>query len=70
VGSASSAIRVGGQVPLQVLIDEAENGEARMSYDLPSTLMSGFDNAELDAAAREPDKKLVAFATELTGAAP
>lgn len=63
-------IRVAGQVPLQVLIYEAENGEARMGYDLPSTLMNGFDNAELDAAARELDQKLVAFVTELTGAAP
>jgi hypothetical protein len=37
---------------------------------LPSTLMSRFGNADLDAAARELDKKLVAFATEVTGAAP
>ena len=45
-------------------------GEARLSYDLPLSLMSRFGNAELDAAARELDKKLVTFATELTGAAP
>jgi hypothetical protein len=62
-------IRVAGRVPLQLLIYEADNGEARLSYDLPSTLMSRFGNAQLDAAARELDKKLVAFATELTGAA-
>jgi uncharacterized protein (DUF302 family) len=63
-------IRVAGRVPLQILIYEDDNGQARLSYDLPSTLMSRFGNADLDAAARELDKKLVAFATEVTGAAP
>jgi hypothetical protein len=63
-------IRVAGRVPLQVLIYEAPNGEVRLGYDLPSTLMSRFGNPDLDAAARELDKKLVAFATEVTGAAP
>jgi hypothetical protein len=53
-----------------MLIHEADNGEARLGYDLPSTVMSRFGNTELDAAARELDKKLVAFATEISGAAP
>jgi uncharacterized protein (DUF302 family) len=61
-------IRAAGRVPLQILIYEAENGEVTLGYDLPSTIMSRFGNKELDAAALELDKKLVAFATELTGA--
>ena len=61
-------IRAAGRVPLQILIYEAENGEVRLGYELPSTIMSRFGNKELDAAALELDKKLVAFATELTGA--
>jgi len=60
-------IRAAGRVPLQILIYEAENGEVTLGYDLPSTIMSRFGNKELDAAALELDKKLVAFATELTG---
>jgi uncharacterized protein (DUF302 family) len=60
-------IRVGGRVPLQILIYEADNGEVRIGYDLPSTIMSRFGNADVDAAALELDEKLVAFATELTG---
>src|ERR1700747_28318 len=61
-------IRAAGRVPLQILIYEAENGEVTLGYDLPSTIMSRFGNKELDAAALELDKKLVAFATELAGA--
>lgn len=61
-------IRAAGRVPLQILIYEAENGQVTLGYDLPSTIMSRFGNKELDAAALELDKKLVAFATELTGA--
>lgn len=67
---ATRSARVAGRVLLQLLIYEADNGEARLSYDLPSTLMSRFGNADLDAAARKLDKKLVAFAAEVTGAAP
>ncbi|HEX3789712.1 MAG TPA: DUF302 domain-containing protein [Pseudonocardiaceae bacterium] len=59
-------IRVGGRVPLQILIYEADNGEARIGYDLPSTIMGRFGNADVNAAALELDTKLVAFATELT----
>ena len=62
-------IRVAGQVPLRILIYEAENGEVRLGYELPSSIMRRFDNKELDAVAVELDKKLVSFATELTGPA-
>jgi hypothetical protein len=61
-------IRVAGRVPLQILIYEGENGEGRVGYDLPSTILSRFDNKELDTAALELDKKLVTFITELAGA--
>jgi hypothetical protein len=62
-------IRVAGRVPLQILIYEAENGEVRMGYDLPSSIMSRFGNKKVDAAALDLERKLVALATEITGAA-
>jgi hypothetical protein len=60
-------IRVGGRVPLQILIYEADNGEVRIGYDLPSTIVGRFGNPDVDAASLELDGKLVAFATELAG---
>ena len=60
-------IRVADRVPLQILIYEAGNGEARIGYDLPSSIMSRYGNPELDAAARELDKKVASFVAGLTG---
>jgi hypothetical protein len=51
----------------QRVLTEASNGEARIGYDLPSSIMSRYGNPELDAAARELDKKVTAFVAELTG---
>lgn len=61
--------RVGFHVPLRAMIYETASGEVRMGYDLPSTLMRGLHNDAIDAAAGKLDEKLVAFMTELTGAA-
>lgn len=61
-------IRVGGRVPLQILIYEADNGEVQLGYDLPSSIMSRFGNADAGAAALKLDNKLIAFAKDLTGA--
>jgi uncharacterized protein (DUF302 family) len=60
--------RVGGRVPLQILIYEGEDGAARIGYDLPSSIMSRFGDDEINQAAEKLDEKLVAFATELAGA--
>jgi hypothetical protein len=60
-------VRAAGRVPLQILIYEADNGEARIGYDLPSSIMSRFGNPALDAAASKLDEKLVAFVSELAG---
>jgi uncharacterized protein (DUF302 family) len=60
--------RVGGRVPLQILIYEGEDGAARIGYDLPSSIMSRFGDDEINQAAEKLDEKLVAFAVELTGA--
>jgi hypothetical protein len=59
-------IRVAGRIPLQILIYAAENGEARIGYDLPSSIMSRFGNPEVDAVARELDKKIVTFLIDAT----
>jgi uncharacterized protein (DUF302 family) len=61
-------IRVGLHVPLKVLFFENPDGDVVMAYDLPSTLMRQFQNKELDAACAKLDDKLIAFASELTGA--
>jgi uncharacterized protein (DUF302 family) len=60
-------IRVADRVPLQIVIYEADNGEARIGYDLPSSIMSRYGNPELDVAARELDKKVADFVAGLTG---
>ncbi len=54
-------------MPVRVLIYEAPSGEVRLGYDLPSSLMSRLDNAEVTAAARKLDAKLAALAERVTG---
>ena len=60
-------VRVGGRVPLQILIYEGDDGVARIGYDLPSSVFGWLGNAEVDAVARELDKKVVGFVTEIAG---
>ena len=61
-------LRAGLQVPLSIMIREDADGHARVSYDLPSSVMSFLDSPELAKAARALDAKLTAFVEELTGA--
>ena len=59
---------VGLNVPVRVLIyEDRSSGTARLAYDLPSSLMSGLRNPDVDAAARDLDAKLVALAEVATG---
>jgi hypothetical protein len=64
---ARKDIRVAGQVPLQILIYEGDDGAARIGYDLPSSMLSWLGNAEVDAVASELDKKVIGFVTEIAG---
>jgi hypothetical protein len=43
------------------------DGSTRVAYDLPSSLMSGLENADVSAAAAKLDEKLVALAKAITG---
>jgi uncharacterized protein (DUF302 family) len=60
---------VGLNVPIRVLIYQTASGEARLAYDLPSSLMSRLDNNEVSAAAINLDAKLRSLALLATGAA-
>jgi uncharacterized protein (DUF302 family) len=60
---------VGLNVPIRVLIYQAASGEARLAYDLPSSLMSRLKNNEVSAAAIKLDAKLRALAELATGVA-
>jgi hypothetical protein len=60
-------IRGGGWLPLQILIYEADDGEARLAYDLPSSVLARFGNEDVDAAAKVLDAKIESFAKRLTG---
>jgi hypothetical protein len=50
-----------------VLIHDAAAGETKLGYDLPSSLMSRLDNAEVTAAARKLDAKLATLAERVMG---
>jgi uncharacterized protein (DUF302 family) len=60
-------IRAGLNVPVRLLIYEHTDGSTRVAYDLPSSLMSGLENADVTTAAAKLDEKLVALAEAITG---
>jgi hypothetical protein len=57
-------------VPFRVLIYETADGESHIAYDLPSTLMGQLENRAVNEAAVPLDEKVIAFFTEIAGAAP
>jgi uncharacterized protein (DUF302 family) len=59
---------VGLNVPIRVMIYQTATGEARLAYDLPSSLMSRLHNDDVSAAALKLDAKLRALAVLATGA--
>jgi uncharacterized protein (DUF302 family) len=60
---------IGGglDVPVRLYIYEGDDGKARVTYDLPSTLMGGLHNADVTDAARKLDAKLIALAEDISG---
>jgi uncharacterized protein (DUF302 family) len=59
-------VEVALNVPVRVLIYENDAGQARIGYDLPSSLMSRLDNPQVTAAALKLDAKLAALAERVT----
>lgn len=59
-------IRAGLNVPVRLIIYETKAGEARLGYDLPSSLMSPLRNADVTAAAEKLDAKLAALVEHVT----
>jgi uncharacterized protein (DUF302 family) len=61
-------IAAGLNVPVRLIIyEDPESRTTRLSYDLPSSLMSGLQNEKLAAAAKKLDAKLIALAIHATG---
>jgi hypothetical protein len=60
-------IAAGLDVPVRMSIHEDPDGRTRVSYDLPSTLMSFIENGDVARAARDLDRKLVALAEVISG---
>ena len=62
-------IAAGLNVPVRLMIYEGPvSRTTRLTYDLPSSLMSGLKNKKVDAAAKKLDAKLIALAVDATGA--
>jgi uncharacterized protein (DUF302 family) len=62
-------IAAGLNVPVRLMIyEEPATRTTRLTYDLPSSLMSGLKNKKVAAAAKELDAKLIALAVHATGA--
>ena len=62
-------IAAGLNVPVRLMIyEDAVNRTTRLTYDLPSSLMSGLQNEKVTAAAKKLDAKLIALAIHATGA--
>jgi uncharacterized protein (DUF302 family) len=61
-------IAAGLNVPVRLMIyEDAVNRTTRLTYDLPSSLMSGLQNDKVTAAAKRLDAKLIALAIHATG---
>jgi uncharacterized protein (DUF302 family) len=62
-------IAAGLNVPVRLMIyEDAASRTTRLTYDLPSSLMSGLQNEKVTAAAKKLDAKLIALAIHATGA--
>ena len=61
-------IAAGLNVPVRLMIyEDALSRTTRLTYDLPSSLMSGLQNEKVTAAAKKLDAKLIALAVHATG---
>ena len=61
-------VEAGLDVPVRLAIYEHADGKTRLVFNTPSSLMSGLDNAQVTAAARKLDAKIMALAESVTGA--
>jgi len=62
-------IAAGLNVPVRLMIyEEPASRTTRLTYGLPSSLMSGLKNKKVTAAAKKLDAKLIALAVHATGA--
>ena len=62
-------IAAGLNVPVRLMIyQDPASLTTRLTYDLPSSLMSGLQNKKVTAAAKKLDAKLIALAVHATGA--
>ena len=63
-------IAAGLNVPVRLMIyEDPVSRTTRLTYDLPSSLMSGLQNEKVAAAAKKLDAKLIALAIYATGVA-
>lgn len=60
-------IAAGLNVPTRIYVFEGYDGQTRVAYDLPSTLMGDIENPALIEAAKKLDDKLIALATDISG---
>jgi hypothetical protein len=51
-----------------MIYEEPASRTTRLTYDLPSSLMSGLKNKKITAAAKKLDAKVIALAIHATGA--
>ena len=64
-------IAAGLNVPVRLMIyEEPASRTTRLTYDLPSSLMSGLKNEKVTAAAKKLDAKLIALAVHAAGVQP
>ena len=63
----SKDVEAGLDVPVRVAIYEHADGETRLVYNTPSSLMSGLDCVELKAAAEKLDAKMFELGEKVTG---
>jgi uncharacterized protein (DUF302 family) len=62
-------IAAGLNVPVRLMIyEEPATRTTRVTYDLPSSLMSGLKNEKVTAAAKKLDAKLIALVVRASGA--
>lgn len=63
----SHDIEAGLDVPVRLAIYEDEDGKTRLVFHKPSTLMGGLANADVTAAGRKLDAKMMALGAAVTG---
>jgi uncharacterized protein (DUF302 family) len=60
-------VEAGLDVPVRLAIYQHSDGKTRLVFNTPSSLMSGLDNKEVQAAALKLDVKMMALGETVTG---